>query len=94
MQRSPLYTILFATAVSIVCAVVVSSAAVSLKERQEINSALEKQRNVLIAAGLLGDEEKVSPEEIENRFETIRGVVIDLETGEEAPDIDPRTFDQ
>lgn len=94
MQRSPLYTILFATAVSIVCAVVVSSAAVSLKERQEINSALEKQRNVLIAAGLLGNEEKVSPEEIENRFETIRGVVIDLETGEEAPDIDPRTFDQ
>ena len=94
MQRSPLYTILFATAICIVCAVVVSSAAVSLKERQEINSALEKQRNVLIAAGLLGDEEKVSPEEIETRFETVRGVVIDLETGEEAPDIDPRTFDQ
>jgi Na+-transporting NADH:ubiquinone oxidoreductase subunit C len=94
MQRSPLYTILFATAVCVVCAVVVSSAAVSLKERQDINSALEKQRNVLIAAGLLGDEEKVSPEEIENRFATIRGVVIDLETGEEAPDIDPETFDQ
>jgi len=94
MQRSPLYTILFATAVCVVCAVVVSSAAVSLKERQDINSALEKQRNVLIAAGLLGDDEKVSPEEIENRFATIRGVVIDLETGEEAPDIDPKTFDQ
>ncbi|MGB6850680.1 MAG: Na(+)-translocating NADH-quinone reductase subunit C [Thermoanaerobaculia bacterium] len=94
MQRSPLYTILFATAVCIVCAVVVSSAAVSLKERQDINSALEKQRNVLIAAGLLGDEEKVSQDEIENRFATIRSIVIDMETGEEAPDIDPQTFDQ
>ena len=94
MQRSPLYTILFATAVCIVCAVVVSSSAVSLKERQDFNSALEKQRNVLIAAGLLGDDEKVSPEEIENRFATIRGVVVDLETGDEAPDIDPKTFDQ
>ena len=40
MQRSPLYTILFATAVCIVCAIVVSSSAVSLKERQEIYAAL------------------------------------------------------
>ena len=53
MQRSPLYTILFATAVCIVCAIVVSTSAVSLKERQDINAALEKQRNVLQAAGLM-----------------------------------------
>ena len=59
MQRSALYTILFATAVCIVCAIVVSSAAVSLKPAQDINAALEKQRNVLLAAGLLEAGEKV-----------------------------------
>ena len=94
MQRSPLYTILFATAVCIVCAIVVSSSAVSLKERQDINAALDKQRNVLQAAGLMEPKEKISAEEVAKRFENIEMVVIDLESGEPAPDIDPAGFDQ
>ncbi|NHZ73404.1 MAG: Na(+)-translocating NADH-quinone reductase subunit C [Nitrospirae bacterium] len=94
MQRSALYTILFATAVCIVCAIVVSSAAVSLKPAQEINAALEKQRNVLLAAGLLEAGEKIDAVEVQRRFENIRMVVVNLETGEEATDIDPATFDQ
>ena len=94
MQRSPLYTILFATAVCIVCAIVVSTAAVSLKERQEINAALEKQRNVLEAAGLREPKEKLDAEEVARRFENIEMEVIDIATGEPAPDINPATFDQ
>jgi len=94
MQRSPLYTILFATAVCIVCAIVVSSSAVSLKERQETNAALEKQRNVLQAAGLMTFDEKLDAAEIEQRFERIEMEVVDLATGEVNPDIDPKTFDQ
>ena len=34
------YTMLFATAVSVVCALLVATAAVGLRERQEINAAL------------------------------------------------------
>jgi Na+-transporting NADH:ubiquinone oxidoreductase subunit C len=94
MQRSPLYTILFATAVCIVCAIVVSSSAVSLKEQQEINAALEKQRNVLQAAGLMTFDEKLGADEVEQRFERIEMEVIDLATGAVRPDIDPGTFDQ
>lgn len=94
MQRNPLYTILFATAVCIVCAVVVSSSAVSLKERQEVNAVLEKQRNVLIAAGLLEEKEKVGRDEILRRFEAVSPLVIDLATGAEAPTIEATTFDQ
>jgi len=94
MQRSPLYTILFATAVCIVCAIVVSTSAVSLKERQDINAALEKQRNVLQAAGLMSFDEKLDAQEVAQRFEKIEMEVIDLTTGEPAPDIDPATFDQ
>ena len=94
MQRSPLYTILFATAVCIVCAIVVSASAVSLKERQDINAALEKQRNVLQAAGLMEPKEKLDAEEIAKRFQNIEMEVVDLATGELAADIDPATYDQ
>jgi len=94
MQRSPLYTILFATAVCIVCAIVVSASAVSLKERQEFNAALEKQRNVLQAAGLMDADEKLDAQEIAQRFARIEMEVIELTTGEPAPDVDPETFNQ
>lgn len=90
MQRSPLYTILFATAVCIVCAIVVSASAVSLKERQDINAALDKQRNVLQAAGLMEPKEKLDAQEVAKRFENVEMEVIDLATGEPAPDIDPQ----
>jgi len=80
--------------VCIVCAIVVSSAAVSLKERQEINAALEKQRNVLEAAGLREPGEKLDAAEVAQRFDNIEMEVIDIATGEPAPDIDPATFDQ
>jgi Na+-transporting NADH:ubiquinone oxidoreductase subunit C len=93
MQHSSLYNLWFAAAVCVVCAVVVSSSAVSLKDRQDINAALDKQRNVLVAAGLAKDDEKLSREEVEERFAPIHQVAIDLETGEENPDLDPATFD-
>ena len=57
MQRSAAYNLGFAALVCFVCAVAVSSAAVSLRERQAANAALDKQRNVLIAAGLASDSE-------------------------------------
>lgn len=94
MQKSAAYSILFAAAVCLVCAVFVSSSAVSLKRRQDQNAFLDKQRNVLVAAGLAEEGERPSAEEIQERFEPIESVVIDLETGEELPDVNPLTFDQ
>jgi len=41
-----------AGAVCIVCAILVSTSAVSLKERQQTNQALDRQRNVLYVTGL------------------------------------------
>ena len=46
-------TIAVATGVCVVCSVLVSTASVCLKERQDANKTLEKRRNVLMAAGLL-----------------------------------------
>jgi Na+-transporting NADH:ubiquinone oxidoreductase subunit C len=93
MQRSALYTILFAATVCLVCAVFVASSAVSLRERQERNAYLDKQRNVLIAAGLAREGDVLTREEIEARFGPVRSVVVDLETGKELPEVDPATFD-
>lgn len=93
MRHSVFYTILFSGAVCVVCAVLVSSAAVSLKENQLRNAAIDKQRNVLLAAGLAAEGEKLDSEEIGRRFESVRPVVIDLASGE-ATDADPATFDQ
>ena len=93
MQHNAVYTVLFAAAVCVVCAVLVSTSAVSLSERQELNALLDKQKNVLYAAGLAQQGETLTPEDILKRFENVKAVVVDLEKGEET-DIDPTTFDQ
>ena len=59
MQGSIGYNLGFAAAVCLVCAVVVSSAAVTLADRQSRNAALDKQRNVLVAAGLAAADESL-----------------------------------
>ena len=93
MRHNAPYTILFSGAVCVVCAVLVSSAAVYLKEHQQRNAALDKQINVLLAAGLAQPGEQLQQEEIQRRFETVRPVVIGIPGGKPT-DIDPVSFDQ
>ena len=81
------YTVLFATAVSIVCALLVSAAAVGLRDRQEANALLYKQKNVLLAAGLVKPGEAPSTAEINAIFERrIRVRAVDLQTGQVLPE--------
>ena len=94
MQGSVVYNLVFAAIVCVVCAVFVSSSAVSLHDRQVANQLLEKQRNVLVAAGLASEEESLSSEDVAARFGPIRQVVIDLRTGAEVDGADPAAFDQ
>lgn len=94
MQRNAAYSILFAAVVCLICAVFVSSSAVSLKTRQDENAYLDKQRNVLIAAGLATEDEVLTTDEIQERFAPIESVIVDLRTGQEVTDVDPETFDQ
>jgi Na+-transporting NADH:ubiquinone oxidoreductase subunit C len=94
MQGSVGYNLGFAAAVCLVCAVVVSSAAVALADRQERNAALDRQRNVLVAAGFAGDDESLDAEAVAARFAPITPVVLTLSTGEAAADVDSIGFDQ
>ncbi len=68
-QYSNGYTFAFAAGVCLVCSVFVAGAAVALKDRQEENKVLDKQKKVLEVAGLVKPGEKVSPEDIKTRFE-------------------------
>jgi Na+-transporting NADH:ubiquinone oxidoreductase subunit C len=95
MQRSNSYIILFAAAVCLVCSVFVAFAAVTLKERQDVNAVLDRQKKVLIVADLLEEKAKVAPEEVQALFdEWIVAKVVDLETGSYDESIDAATYDQ
>ncbi len=94
---SPRYTVLFATAVCVVCALMVSVAAVSLQPRQKANARLYMEKNVLLAAGLVKPGQDVTIAEVEKFFEKdVRARLVDLATGELAPEgrPDARSYDQ
>ena len=94
MQGSVSYNLGFAAVVCLVCAVVVSGAAVALEDRQDRNARLDKQRNVLLAAGLASEGESLDADEVAARFAPITPVVLNLVSGAPVDGIDPAGFDQ
>lgn len=74
-------TVGIVVAVCLMCSIVVSTAAVSLRSQQKFNAALDKQTNILDAAGLLeranGDVAATYKQFIEEKY-------VDLKTGEYA----------
>ena len=82
-------TILVAALLCIVCSIVVSTAAVQLRPAQKANKALDFNRNILAAAGIL--EEGVP---IDEQFEKIQAKVIDLSTGKFTDEFEGKTFVQ
>ena len=82
-MRSTKYIIGFAAMVCLVCSVVVSGSAVSLKERQTINKQLDQKKKVLGVVSLYTAGEDITPEEINQRFaDNIEARLVDLKTGE------------
>lgn len=71
-------TLIAAFVLCIVCGVVVSTAAVALRPQQEANRVLDRQSNVLRAAGRYGPDVDVAAE-----FEKIEHRFVDLKTGEQ-----------
>lgn len=91
------YTIFFAVVVALVCAALVSVAAVSLKPMQDANARLYMEKNVLFAAGLAEPGRSLSIGEVNETFDrAIVAHLIDLRTGEmlEHSPAEARRFDQ
>jgi Na+-transporting NADH:ubiquinone oxidoreductase subunit C len=83
-------TIIVALVLCIVCSLVVSSAAVLLKDKQNANKKLDKYSNILAAAGLLDPARDI--EEQYNELITAR--VIDLDSGKYTDAVDSSSYDQ
>ena len=82
-------TLLVALLLCVVCSVMVSSAAVLLKEPQEINKSLDKKKNILKAAGLYS--ENINIEQV---FKTIEAKVVNVKTGEYVDSVEPQGLDE
>ena len=72
----------------LVCAVLVSAAAVGLKSRQERNKVEEKRKNILQAAGLYEEGQPIA-----EQFKKIQPRIVDLQTGRFTDRFDAATFD-
>ena len=81
-------TLIVAIGVSLVCSVLVSSAAIVLRPLQEANQSEFRQRIVLEVAGLYDPGVPV-----EQQFGNIDTRIVDLETGSYVDDVDPQSFD-
>ncbi len=81
--------LLVAITLCLVCSVVVSTAAVTLKPAQERNKLLDQKINILKVSGLWQEGHNV--DEI---FKSIESRIVDLTTGEYTTDIDGESFDQ
>ncbi|MCC5879997.1 MAG: Na(+)-translocating NADH-quinone reductase subunit C [Idiomarina sp.] len=71
-------TFIVVVALCLVCSIIVSGAAVGLKDRQEANAALAMQRNVLAAAGI----DRAGRDVVELYSERVREYRLNLETYE------------
>ena len=89
MKDSILKTFTVASLLCIVCSVLVAMTATGLKPNIERNALLDKQLNVLRAAGLAAAGEKISAERAAELFGQIEQVVVDLASGTAAPDAAP-----
>ncbi|MBD3610199.1 MAG: Na(+)-translocating NADH-quinone reductase subunit C [Gammaproteobacteria bacterium] len=78
-----------AFAVCLVCSVIVSVAAVSLKPIQKANKQVEIKKNILAAAGLLKADKS-----IDEQFEVITTRMVDMRTGNFSTDLDIATYNQ
>lgn len=81
-------TLIVAVGLSLVCSVIVSSAAIVLKPVQERNEELFRKQIILDVAGLMEPEA-----DIDALFEAIDSRMVDLDTGDYTDAADPASFD-
>ena len=82
-KDSTIRTLIVTIVMSLVCSILVSSAAVFLKTRQEFNKLVDMQQNILEISGLVSDTTGLSPEQIFQKFqENVTVKLVDLDSGE------------
>jgi len=81
--------LLVAFSLCIVCSIIVSTAAVGLRAKQELNQELDRKSNILAVADLFEPGMDVQKE----FSQAVTAKVVDLETGEYTDEVDPEKYD-
>lgn len=96
MRRSNLYTFVFITIVTVICAGLLSAAAYYLREKQQLNIEVDMKKNILKAVRLIEKENMTQQQIIESYNEYIesyavnfQGEIVDVADGLTTEDIDP-----
>ena len=92
MQDSVGKILLVSFLLCVVCSVMVSSSAVFLRPKQRENRELDFKKNLLLSSGLIDN--NASKKMVLEQFAQIKTIVVDLETGMPADEIEPEAFDQ
>ena len=99
-NKEALNTLLVAFVMCLVCSVLVSTVAVILKPKQDANKLLDRNKNILAAAGMY-EEGKNSNADVSDLFKQFSIKLVDLESGKYATDaelsglgITPETYEQ
>jgi Na+-transporting NADH:ubiquinone oxidoreductase subunit C len=92
-------TLVVAILLCLVCSIIVAGAAVGLRKEQQVNKLLDKQKNILAAAGLLYGDKSIA-----EQFKQVTTRIVNLDAGRFATDaelaeikaagLDPKNFDQ
>jgi Na+-transporting NADH:ubiquinone oxidoreductase subunit C len=85
---NPKKTIVIAFLLCLVCSILVSVSAVTLKSKQTANKAADIRKNILAVTGMLASDTNIN-----EAFKQFEVKIVDLDTGEYV-DIDPSTYDQ
>ena len=82
MQDNKYYSFIFISIIALVAAGLLSFAVMFLRPRQELNEAVEKKKNVLIAVEIIDAKKSVSQNEIIRKFEKLIEAIIVNQKGE------------
>jgi len=87
-RDSNLKVLIVAFLLCLVCSILVSVAAVGLRDRQERNKTEEMKRNILQAAGFYDETQS-----IEHQFTKVQTRIVDMESGSFSTDMETEGFD-
>ncbi len=92
-KESPLWTLSFAAGVALVCSLMVATTVHWLRPIQAAYGAVEYNRVILQAAGLLEPGTEIDDSEVVNRFLELDTRIVDLQTARYTNAVDPLTYD-
>jgi Na+-transporting NADH:ubiquinone oxidoreductase subunit C len=93
-NESPQKALFVVFAVALVCSVLVSVAAITLRPIQRLNELLERSRNIVSLTGLVPVDATLTSDEILEAVEQLDIRVADLDAGDFDSTIDPAQFDE